>query len=503
MDSIVVKYIYWLMLFLLILVANISPDRRRRFSRILRIIAYLNIWIPLALGLIGIDYLQVFFITLCSIACLAISLYSEGYLRILFGRIAPLQFIVDSTLVLLMLFFTAYNLVELVVLWISIELLGFILILMERGIRNWGIATKYLILCATTGDISLFTWLAIVSLNLGVEKGLFMGFDQLASMGIRADPIITFLLLIGFTTKLGQIPLHFWLVDTYTEAPSISTAVFSGLMSKMAVYGILRLYYTLSLDTNVFMYLLLIQGLATAIYGFLMASAQTDVKKLLAYSSMGHYGVMTMFMGFLPVMEDTILVLMYIYILYHGIVKTQLFLNTGSIELLANTREIYRLGYLSRIARETYFSAVLGFLSLIGIPPTIGFVTKFLLIVIALQILVSGTPYSILLLIGTVFTSIFSIVYAIKYLGVYTGSYAREAYRPVISLEDTQLFSERLLAISQLILPIIPLVKLSIPYNLIISIVYVLGLFVLVASLLVYRSSFIREADVWLGGIEA
>ena len=503
MEIVIAKYIYWLILFMLILVANISPDRRRRLSRVLRSIAYLSIWIPLILGVIEIDYLQIFFIMLCSLACLAISLYSEGYLRILFGRIAPLQFIIDSTLVLLIMFFTAYNLIELVVLWVSIEILGFILILIERGIGNWNIATKYLILCATTGDISLFTWLAIVSLNLGIEKGLLAGFNELASMGISVNPFITFLLLIGFTTKLGQIPLHFWLVDTYSEAPSVTTAIFSGLMSKMAIYGILRLYYTLSLDTNVFMYLLLIQGLLTTIYGFLMSSAQTDVKKLLAYSSMGHYGAMTMFISFLPILGEVILIITYIYVLYHGIVKTQVFLNTGSIELLANTREIYRLGYLSRIAKETYFSVVLGFLSLIGIPPTLGFLMKFLVVAIAFQLLTYGTFYSLALLVGMVFSSIFSIVYAIKYLGAYTGSYAKEAYRPVISLEDTQLISEEMLALSLIIVPIIPLIKLAIPYSLVIAIVYGSSLIVLVLSLIMYRSAFIREADVWLGGIEA
>ncbi len=503
MEIVAVKYIYWLVLFMLILVANIFSDRRRKLSRALRLIAYLSIWIPLILGAIEIDNLQIFFIILCSLACLAISLYSEGYLRILFGRIAPLQFIIDSTLVLLIMFFTAYNLIELVVLWISIEILGFILILIERGIGNWNIATKYLVLCATTGDISLFTWLAIVSLSLGIEKGLLIGFNELASMGISVNPIITFLLLIGFTTKLGQIPLHFWLVDTYSEAPSITTAIFSGLMSKMAIYGILRLYHTLSLDTNVFMYLLLIQGLLTTIYGFVMSSAQTDVKKLLAYSSMGHYGVMTMFISFLPILGEVVLAITYIYILYHGIVKTQVFLNTGSIELLANTREIYRLGYLSRIAKEIYFPVVLGFLSLIGVPPTLGFLMKFLVVAVAFQLLTHGTFYSLALLVGMVFSSIFSIVYAIKYLGVYTGSYARETYRPVISLEDTQVISEEMLALSLIIVPVIPMIYLTIPYNLEITLIYVLGLVVLGLSMVMYRHAFIREADVWLGGIEA
>lgn len=502
MGPVFARYTYWLILFILILIANVSPDRKRRLSRIFRTIAYLSVWAPLILGIIEVDQIQIFFIILSSLACLAISLYTEGYLRILFSRIAPLQFIIDSTLMLLIMFFTAYNLIELVVLWISIELLGFILMLIERGISNWGIATKYLILCATTGDISLFTWLAIASINLGVERCLSIGFNELASMGISVNSFITFLLLIGFTTKLGQIPLHFWLVDTYSEAPSISTAIFSGLMSKMAIYGILRLYYTFLLDTNVFMYLLLVQGLLTTIYGFLMSTAQTDVKKLLAYSSMGHYGLMTMFIGFLPLLGEVILAVTYIYILYHGIVKTQVFLNTGSIELLTNTREIYRLGYLSRIARETYFSVVLGFLSLIGIPPTLGFLIKFLIIAIAFQLLAYGALYSFALLVGMIFSSIFSIVYAIKYLGVYTGSYAKEAYRPVISLEDTQLISEEMLALSLLIVPIIPLIKLDIPYNTVIVTAYVLGLIVFAISLIMYRSTFVREADIWLGGIE-
>ncbi len=500
MDQLIARYLYWLLAFSAIVIANISPDKHRRLSRALRATAYLSIWVPLGLGLFTVDMLQVFFILLCSISCLAISLYSEGYLRIMFGRIAPLQFITDSALVLLLIFFTAGSLIELVVLWISIELVGFILILLEKGVRNWGTATKYLIICATAGDISLFTWLAIASLKLGLEKGLLSSFSNL--QGLTADPFMTFLLTIGFTAKLAQVPLHIWLPDTYTESPAVSTAIFSGLMSKMAVYGLLRLYYTVGVDATVFTYTLLVQGIITTVYGFLMAAAQTDVRRMLAYSSMGHYGVITMFIGLIPIIGWAATTAVLIYSLYHGVVKTLTFLNTGTIEVLANTRDIYKLGYLAKVASEVYGGVLVGFLALIGVPPTIGFIAKFLTVAIALLMLVSGLPQSLPLLVGVVFASIFSIVYSVKYLGVYTGSFVREPFRPVISLEDTQLFAERLLAVSLIVLPLIPLLAARVMFYPLIALVYVLSLVVLAASFILYGRAGIREADVWVGGVE-
>ncbi len=498
------EYIYWAAMFLLIIYSNAVIDRDPRRSRIIRGAVYLSPWIPILLGLFAIDSLQIIFIILCSIACIAISLYTEGYFRILFGKISSIQVIVDSTLLILLIFFIVDTLIELIVLWISIEVLGFLLILIEKGIRNWSIASKYLVLCATTGDISLFTWIALVSIHLGVEKGIFMSFQEISMYNITANELITFLLIIGFTTKLAQIPLHFWLVDTYTESPSPITALFSGLMSKMAIYGLLRLYYTININSTIFTLILLIQGVITAVYGFLMASAQVDIKKMLAYSSMGHYGVMTMTIGLIPLNPSVFTKLTILYALYHGLLKSQVFLNTASIELLANTRNVYQLGYLAQVARDIYNPVLISFLSLIGAPPTLGFYAKFALIVLAFSLIGTGSLISFPIIVGVGFTSVFTIVYAVKYISVYTSSYRSNPVRPVIPLEEAQVFSESLLAIASILLPILMLlIGIDRIIDSIVLLVYLMGLVILATTFMYNKVLSQRETEIWFSGVEA
>ncbi len=503
MFSLWPRYLYWLVVFLLVAYASYIVDRNSRRSRILRAIAYLSVWIPIAIGFIVVDDLQLFFILLSTIVCIAISYYSEGYLRVLFGKISSLQIMIDLTLVLLVMFFTANTLIELVVLWISIELLGFLLILLEKGFRNWGIATKYLILCATTGDISLFTWLAVSAINIGFEKGLFVDFTTLSLSSVRVGPITTFLLLIGFTTKLAQIPLHFWLVDTYSEAPSPVTALFSGLMSKMAVYGILRIYTTIIVDKTVYTTLLFIQGFLTTIYGFLMSTAQTDVKRMMAYSSMGHYGVMSMILSLIPLAPVVAYKIAMLYMLYHGLVKTLVFLNIATIELLTNTRDLYRLGYLARVSPRIYNSGVIGFFSLAGIPPTIGFYAKLSTLILAFSLIPVNPVLAFPFIISMVIASIFSIVYSVKYIGVYTSSYKSQPIRPTISVDRVQLFSETLLAIALIIMTgYMLLIGVEAFIDLIVAIVYIVGLVALAVSMYLYRYVATRESRIWFGGIE-
>ncbi len=503
MDYMYYRYMYWLIMLILVVYGGSIVDRDRRVSRIARGIAFLSVWAVIITGLVVVDKIQLFFLLLASLCCIAISYYSEGYLRILFGKISSLQTVIDLALALLIMFFTAKTLIELVVLWISVELLGFLLILLEKGFRNWSIATKYLILCATTGDISLFTWLAVSSLHLGFEKGVFADFHTLSMSGIIADPLTTFLLLIGFTTKLAQIPLHFWLVDTYTEAPSPVTALFSGLMSKMAVYGILRLYTTIALNMAVFTWLLLIQGFITIVYGFLLSVAQVDVKKMMAYSSMGHYGVMVMILSLLPITPLLAFKIIILYMLYHGLVKTQVFLNIGTIELLTNTRDMYRLGYLARLSPRIYNSVVIGFFSLAGMPPTIGFYAKLSTIVLAFSLLTRDPMVSFPLLVGMVFASILSIVYSIKYIGVYTSSYRTTPLRPVISIEWSQIYSEFLLALSLIFMTgYMIYVGVEAFIDFITTIVYIVGLVCLALSIYLYRYIVVKESKIWFGGIE-
>ncbi len=484
-------------------------DTMRKLSRVLRIIAYVLVWLVIVVGsllntqIIYIDSLQVLFLILCSIAGIAISLYSEGYLRVLFGKIQHLQLIIDTTLLLILMLFMARNLLEFTVLWISIELIAFLLILFERGLENWGIGLKYLVVCATAGDISLFSLIAITATTVGVNEALLADFHVLSSNTINAsNPVLTFLILAGFLAKLGQVPFHIWLVDTYSEAPSPITAIFSGLMSKMSVYAILRILSLLSLNNMVYLVTLLTLGFITTIYSSVMASAQTDVKKMIAYSSMTHYGVMTMLLGLL-VFDERVTSLVYLYVFYHGLLKTHVFLNIASIELLTNTRDIYRLGYLAKAARKLYDKILYTILSLMGLPPTIGFIAKALVIYIALILASQGIYYAFIFLVGVVISSIFSIVYSVKYLSIYVGTYANTPFRPSIMLDSTQYIVEHILSLLMIIIPL-PFL-LIIQGDAIIYLIYGFYIASIVAILIArifHKKIVAYEAPTWVGGVE-
>lgn len=500
---------FWFIATMLVASGSLIVDVMRRLSRVLRILAYTIIWPGIIIGLVlgqwilFVDFTQILFLTLCTVVSIAISLYSEGYLRILFGRIHHLQLVIDMTLILLIMLFTARNLLELTVLWISIELVTFLLIMLEKGLENWNIGLKYLVICVTAGDISLFSWIALTSTVIGVDKALLSDFSVIAQKTIDAShPIITVLVLLGFLAKLGQIPFHVWLTDTYSEAPSPVTAIFSGIMSKMSIYAILRLISLLNLNETIYMYLMLVTGFLTSIYASIMASAQADVKRMIAYSSMMHYGIMTMLLS-LVFISDTVFSLLYLYVYYHGLLKTHIFLNIASIELLTNTRDMYRLGYIAKVARNLYDKVLYSILSLMGLPPTAGFFVKALLIYFALNLAIKGMPPAFFFLVGFVVSSIFAIVYSVKYLGVYVGSYTSAPFRPSIMLSNTQYRIEYMLSLSMIIIPAIFLLILKLdPVVITIYGIYVVAILAILALRALKTRIVFYETPHWIGGVE-
>jgi len=500
------RYTTWALIFIFAIVGGMSVDKHRRLSRVLRILAYTIIWIYMIVysviyGVVAFDRIQIMFVVLASLASLSISLYSEGYFRTLFGKASSLQTIIDSSLALLIMFYTAYNLLELTILWIAIEITGFLLIMIERGTVLWNIGMKYLIICATAGDTSLFTWIGVEAQKIGITNALLADFSTLQAYGVTAPHVITVLLVIGFLAKLAQIPLHIWLVDTYAEAPPVVTAIMSGLMSKMGVYGLLRIYNTVIVDKMLFMTILLIMGAVTIIYGSVMSAAQTNVKRMLAYSSMAHYGIMVILLSLMPVI-NYVKDLVIFYALYHGFVKTQLFLNTGTIAVLANTFDTRSLGYLSGVTPEIYNYIVIGVTALMGLPPTIGFMAKALVIITVLDLLKYSILESIILIVSVGIASIFSIVYSVKYLGCYIGYPTRRVPRPALEITSLQKIGEIIPAIAVIALPftMLPLISFSSAIN-ILLIIHILALVLLAISYSISPKIY-KAPEPWLGGIE-
>src|ERR687892_990854 len=232
-----------------------------------------------------------------------------------------------------------------------------------------------------------WTHVGAVVLLLGLlAMGFFAGgfdFDTIKAnaSNIPAQwlPLIVFALVIGLGVKLAAFLLHIWLPYAHAEAPTPVSALLSPAMIGIGAYGLLRLWMELLSGTGSYeQYSLYINmwGLATMIYGGAMALMQDDIKRVLAYSSISQMGYILFGLGSESILGITGGTLMYVT---HGLGKGILFMMAGSIILQTGTRSMSKLGGLAGKMPYTAVLAMIGALTIIGIPPTSGFMAEWIL----------------------------------------------------------------------------------------------------------------------------
>lgn len=230
-----------------------------------------------------------------------------------------------------------------------------------------------------------WTHVGAVVLLLGLlAMGFFAGgfdFDTIkanaANIPAQWLPLIVFALVLGLGVKLAAFLLHIWLPYAHAEAPTPVSALLSPAMIGIGAYGILRLWMEL-LTGSYEQYSLYISmwGLSTMVYGGAMALMQDDIKRLLAYSSISQMGYILFGLGSESILGITGGTLMYVT---HGLGKAILFMMAGSIILQTGTRSMAKLGGLAGKMPYTAVLAMIGALTIIGIPPTSGFMSEWIL----------------------------------------------------------------------------------------------------------------------------
>jgi proton-translocating NADH-quinone oxidoreductase chain M len=230
-----------------------------------------------------------------------------------------------------------------------------------------------------------WTHVGAVVLLLGLlAMGFFAGgFDyatvkaNVAKIPAQWLSIIVFALVVGLGVKLAAFLLHIWLPYAHAEAPTPVSALLSPAMIGIGAYGLLRLWLEL-LTGSYAQYSLYINmwGLATMIYGGAMALMQDDIKRVLAYSSISQMGYILFGLGSESILGITGGTLMYVT---HGLGKGILFMMAGSIILQTGTRSMSKLGGLAGKMPYTAVIAMIGGLTIIGIPPTSGFMSEWIL----------------------------------------------------------------------------------------------------------------------------
>ncbi|MEM4867159.1 MAG: complex I subunit 5 family protein, partial [Sulfolobales archaeon] len=356
----------------LLFLGNLGFTRASRVGATLRVLGFLVL-----LLLLHDWYLEAFpsvLLVVSVVTASLVTLYTFGYSYRKYGT-GALQLLVDFFTLSTALVFTSKYLIELVALWLIAEMLGFFVVVYDAIVgtnpRAWSAGLRYLIVSMVPADLSLLLLLALA--GLGPSMSI-----PLTSIAIDLrSPVLTVIAMLGFMAKAAVAPLHFWLPDAHSMAPSPGSAVLSGLMVKMGVYGLVRLALSHAVDVGVAAVTCLVFGSLTAIYGGLQALVQSDIKRILAYSTVSHTSTMTLLIG-LYVMSGSsdFLTAVTIYAAAHAIYKASLFMDSGVIELLTHTRTLEKLGYVSRVAPGETLSALMSVLSLVGVPPTLGFLNK-------------------------------------------------------------------------------------------------------------------------------
>ena len=242
-------------------------------------------------------------------------------------------------------------------------------------------------------SLMFFFWTHVgaVLLLLGMlAMGLFAGgfdFDTIKSNVSKIPSqwmtLIVFAVVIGIAVKLGAFLLHIWIPHTYAESPTPISALIAGPMSAIGVYALLRIWIDLlAVSYSDYSIYINFWGVITMIYGGAMALMQDDIKKLLAYSSISHMGYIIFGLGSQSVLGVTGSALMWIP---HAVGETILFLMAGSLILRTGTRSMSNLGGIARKMPYTATIAMIAILTMIGVPPTSGFMAEWILFTGALQ----------------------------------------------------------------------------------------------------------------------
>ncbi|MDP3541129.1 MAG: NADH-quinone oxidoreductase subunit M [Elusimicrobiota bacterium] len=236
---------------------------------------------------------------------------------------------------------------------------------------------------------SVFMLLALLALVSAHHRATGVWTWDLAALDASAlgaaAPLVFWGLVLGFAVKIPMIPLHTWLPDAHTEAPAAGSVMLAGVMLKMGVYGLLRIALPLFPELS-FSALPILGGLAafSTIYGALCAMAQTDLKRMIAYSSIAHLGFCL-----LGVLSRTSqgLVGGTLQLVNHGLTTGALFLMVGFLYERTHKRGLSDFGDLA--SRAPYLAFFFGFSTLasIGLPGLNGFVGEFMALSGALSVL--------------------------------------------------------------------------------------------------------------------
>jgi hydrogenase-4 component F len=361
-------------------------------------------------GYFFIDHLGVYEVIISAAVFLAATVYARGYIEgsIKMGEMDHSNlklFYVALELLLVNITFTFFA-NNLALFWILAELttaFSAILIVMLNAPKNIGAALKYIFITSTC---MLFSFIGLILVFALTEHSTGIGtlnWTTLMTIASTLSPTIIFASFIftfaGFAAKTGIVPFHAWLPTGYSKASGPVSAILSGSVSSVGIYGIIRMYSVASQTANVskISLLLIAFGLLSMVVAALTMISQVNLKKVIAYSSVESMGFLLVAIG---IGTPLAIFWMLFYILAHAFTKASLFFSAGIIRHQFNGVRMELIKNAIKLQPFASWSLTLGGVAIIGMPLSAIFIPK-------LGILIQSTELSPFLTIGLLFIFLF------------------------------------------------------------------------------------------------
>lgn len=399
---------------------------------------------PFGEPLLNLDALAAVFTFVISLVSGACAVYARGYWKAEEnpGTVRRLTFFFGVLTASLLMLVLSQNGILLVFWWEVMSFAAYFCLITEDTKAEVREAGSLYLIVAHVSVLALFALFAI--LNDATGSFLFPAAGSLdATSGVAL--VVFVVALLAFGLKAGVMPLHIWLPSAHASAPSHVSAMLSGVVLKVGIYGLVR---TLSFFSNIPLWwgvLVLILGVISGVIGVAFAIAQHDLKRLLAYHSIENIGIILMGIGVAllgqHVGNNAIVMLgmagALLHVVNHATFKALLFLGAGSVIHAAGTRTIDILGGMQRKMPWTAAFFLVGAIAICGLPPLNGFVSELLIYVGLLRGVIApntlaammmGAAAPALALIGGLAVACFVKVYGVAFLGAPRSAAAARAH---------------------------------------------------------------------------
>jgi hydrogenase-4 component F len=368
-----------------------------------------------------VDSLNVFLVALTAFVAMTTSLFSRPYMRIerTHGRVSDAGMRLYHSMYQLFTFTMLLVLTtnNLGVMWVAMEaatLTTVLLVALYRTHASLEAAWKYFILCGVGIAQALFGTILVYFaaervLGAGVGSLLWTNLDMVKETLEPTVMAIAFVfLLVGYGTKVGLVPLHNWLPDAHAEGPTPISAVLSGLLLNVALYALIRFKVITdgALDRPFASALLMGFGLLSVAVAAFFLSRQRDIKRMFAYSSIEHMGLITFAFGMGgPVASFAGL----LHMTVHSLTKSAIFFAVGHATQKSGTQLMENIRGLVQVSPSIGWGMMLGTAAILGMPPFGVFASEFLILTTAIALQPWAAPV-LLISLGVSFAAIFGKV---------------------------------------------------------------------------------------------